>query len=68
MSACLALRLDLELVCRVPYLQGTDSGLWAHTGRGSEPTGEASIFSRAAFSEFCTLLFQSGSAALPTDV
>jgi hypothetical protein len=31
--------LNLELVCGVPDLQGTDRGPRAHLGKGCEPTG-----------------------------
>jgi hypothetical protein len=66
-SAHLALRLDLELICGVLSLQGTDSGPQAHLRRGSEPTGGANIFFPCCFSKFCTLVFPCSSAALPTD-
>jgi hypothetical protein len=52
LSAHLALRLGLELVCGVPGMQGIDSDPRAHPGSGSEPTGGANIFSCAAFLNF----------------
>jgi hypothetical protein len=66
-SARLALRPDLELVRRVPGLQGTDSGPRAHLRRSSEPVGGANILFPRRFSEFCTLVFRSGRTVLPMD-
>jgi hypothetical protein len=40
-DACPASCLDLELVCRVPNLQGTDRGPRAHLERPCEPAGGA---------------------------
>jgi hypothetical protein len=60
-STRLVLRFDLELICGVPGLQGIDSGPRAHLGRGYEHVGGANIFFPCCFSEFCTLIFQSGS-------
>jgi hypothetical protein len=45
--------IDLELVCGVPGLQGTDSGPLAHLGRGYEPAGGAnSSVSRSVILNF----------------
>jgi hypothetical protein len=41
--------LTWSLYAGVSGLQGTDSGPWAHPGRGYEPAGGASVLSRAAF-------------------
>jgi hypothetical protein len=49
-----------NLYAGVPGLQGTDSGPWAHLGRGSEPVvGPTSLFPRC-FLELCILIFEAG--------
>jgi hypothetical protein len=46
-----AAAIVLSLDAGVPDPQGTDSGLWAHLGRGCEPTFGANILSPRSLSE-----------------
>jgi hypothetical protein len=55
MWACalvLSFVLTQSLYTGVPSLQGIDSGIRAHLGRGCKPAGGASILSRATFLSF----------------